>query len=59
MEMSYQLHASAALLSQEKPPDKKFGEAQSRSGRCIEDKNLSSAWDRIPAVQPVASRYTD
>jgi hypothetical protein len=32
---------------------------QSRSGRCEEEKNLAPFGNRIPAVQPVACRYTD
>jgi hypothetical protein len=39
--------------------DRRLGEPQSRSGRYGEEKNLTPAGNRSPAVQPVALRYTD
>jgi hypothetical protein len=58
---SGQLHAPAALPTGERAPlytlDRRLGGPQSRSGRRGEEKNLSSAGIRIPAVQPVARRY--
>jgi hypothetical protein len=36
-----------------------LGGPQSRSGRDGEEKNLTPAWNRTPAVQPVSCRYTD
>jgi hypothetical protein len=53
--MRSQIHASAALL----PLYMSLGGSQSLPGRCEEVKNLTHAENRIPAVQPVAHRYTD
>jgi hypothetical protein len=39
--------------------EKSLNGLQSWSGRCGEDKNLTAVGNRIPAVQPVARRYTD
>jgi hypothetical protein len=44
--------------------DRRLGGPQSQSGRNVEEKNLSSAGNRTPAVQPVAiptelSRFTN
>jgi hypothetical protein len=55
MEVSGQIHASAALppgKDPQYPLDRRLGGPQSRSGRC-------GVENRIPAVQPVACRYTD
>jgi hypothetical protein len=62
MEVSGQLHAPAALTRGEEPRyplDRWPGGPQSRSGRCAEEKNLASAGNRTPAVQPVDRCYTD
>jgi hypothetical protein len=48
MEVSDKLHVPAAL-----PPGKELAGPQSRFGRCGVERN------RTPAVQPVASLYTD
>jgi hypothetical protein len=62
IEMSGQLHAPAALL-----PEKKFryslerslGGPLRRSGRCGEEKGLALPGIRTPAIQLLASHYTD
>jgi hypothetical protein len=41
------------------PLDRKLGGAQSRSGRCGEDKSLVATGNRTQAFQPVARHYTD
>jgi hypothetical protein len=48
-----QLHARAAL------PPGPLGGPQSRSRCCEEEKNLTLAGNRTPAVQPIARRSTD
>jgi hypothetical protein len=61
MEVSGKLHALAALPPGKEPPvliRYEAGWAQSRSGRCGEEKNLAPAGNRTPVVQPVARRYT-
>jgi hypothetical protein len=39
--------------------DRSLGGPKSRPQRCAEKKNLASAGNRTPAVQPVSRRYTD
>jgi hypothetical protein len=39
--------------------DRRLGGPQSQSGRCGEEKNLTLAGNRTPAIQPVARRCTD
>jgi hypothetical protein len=62
MEVSDQLHASAALSPGENPwypLGRKLGGPQSRSGRCGEEKNpqpLSGL--ETPIIQPIVQRYT-
>jgi hypothetical protein len=41
------------------PLDRRLGGSQSRSGGCVEEKNLTPAGNRNPAVQPIARRYPD
>jgi hypothetical protein len=38
---------------------REMDEPQNQSARCGEEKNLSSAWYRIPVVKAVADSYTD
>jgi hypothetical protein len=63
MEESDQLHAPAALLPVERAPGTHWVEAWvgPRAGLEAMDKrkSLTSARNRIPAVQPIARRYTD
>jgi hypothetical protein len=66
MEMSDQLHASAALLPGEQPPPPPDNHcigggfvSHSRSGRYGDEKNLAPAANRTPVIHPVARRYTD
>jgi hypothetical protein len=58
MEVSGQLHVPVALPHRERAPrwplDRKLGGPQSRSGRCGEEQNLSSAGYGTPAVQLAA-----
>jgi hypothetical protein len=57
MEVSGQLHVPGDLPQGNRlwyPLDKKLGGPQSQSGRCGQEKNLASAGNRTPAVQPVA-----
>jgi hypothetical protein len=57
-----QLHVPAGLLPGKLPwyPfERRLGVPQSRSRRCGEEKNLASAGDRTPAVQPIVRSYTD
>jgi hypothetical protein len=41
------------------PLDRRLGGPQSRSGRCGEEKDLATAGNRTPILQPVAYRYSD
>jgi hypothetical protein len=61
VEVSGQLHAPAALPPGKSPwyqLDRRLGGPQRKYEHC-EQKNLSPARIRTPAVQPVACRYTD
>jgi hypothetical protein len=57
LEVSGQLH-TLATLPQGKDPrfplDRTLGESQSWSGHCGQEKNLDSARNQTPAIQPVA-----
>jgi hypothetical protein len=59
--MSFQLHVPAALSRGNRPRyplDRKLGGSQTQSGRCGEKENIVPARNRIPAIHPVARRYT-
>jgi hypothetical protein len=59
MEVSGQLHSPAAFSPRKEPPypsDRRLGGPQSR---CVEEKNIAPAGNRIPALQPLGRRYAD
>jgi hypothetical protein len=60
--VSGQLHAPAALPRGKNPRypfNRTIGGTQSRGRRSGEEKSLTSAENRTPAVQPLARHYTD
>jgi hypothetical protein len=62
VEVSGQLHASVTLALVKAPLyllDRKVGGQKSRSERCGVEKNLTSAENRTPFVQPLACGYID
>jgi hypothetical protein len=55
------LHAPAALPVRKElrhPLYRTLGGPQSRSGHCEREKNFAPVWNRTPAVQLLARRYT-
>jgi hypothetical protein len=62
MEVSGQIYALAALSEGKHPQyplDRRLGGVQCQSERYGEEKNLTPAGNQTPAVQLVASSYTD
>jgi hypothetical protein len=63
MEVSGQYHDPRRFTPEERAPqyplDRWLCGLQIRSGRCGEERNLTHTRKQTPAVQPVASRYTD